>query len=268
MLDERLRPLPRNIGGHIKRKIKPRILRRIILRGVLFILLPVTIILGGLYIMVHKNAYEVYASDELAGIIRLTDEISLDIVINDLKKKLGDNGAEIKLVEEISLKPVSVGNNRISEYDEVMASLTEKIDYQIKAVAFVLDKTNLAVLKDEAEAETVRTNIFQQYISDGGEVQSMEFLEEVSLEEIFTEKSSIMTMGKAFEVLTEKKARVETYIVKEKDVLSSIASNYDMTLEALLNINKDLSVDSTLYIGQAINVERVLPIMSVKTVEK
>ncbi|MDR1559135.1 MAG: G5 domain-containing protein [Clostridiales bacterium] len=262
------RPVVAESPAAKRRRLKPRYRRRFIARLSAIVLIPLAVIGMAVWALSYKNAVEVYAADELVGTLRTDKLLTVESLALDAETKLmEENQTEVIVTPNITLKPVHASKDSILEKEELMDKLCVKLPYQVKAVAFVLDGKPLAVLKDEAEALTVQDNIFAKYASRSGEVENSSFVENVSIEDIFAEKSAIITMGKAFDALTAESAHPSVYTVQQDDVLGAIAERNKMTLSELIAANPGVTVNSTLSVGQELNVETKAPVLSVKTVE-
>jgi len=251
-----------------RRRLKPYYRRRLMLRLAIFILVPLAVILAAVWAATYKNAVEVYASDQLVGTIKMDKRVSPESIAQEARDKLqAVNQTQVNIASVISLKPVRAGKPALMDNSELIDKLCAAARYQVKAAAFVLDGKPLVILKDQSEARTVKDNIFAKYATDGATVESESFVENVSIEDIFAEKSAIITMDKAIEALTAGAPRTTAYTVKQGDVLGKIAVNFNISLNDLLAANPGLSAKSTLKIGQEIKVKTVTPLLSVKTVE-
>ena len=251
-----------------RKRLKWRYRKRLIIRSAVFIIIPLIIIGFVIWAVTYKNAVEVYASGELIGMVRFDKQMTPDSIAQEARDKLeAENQSQVAVTPVISLKPVHAGNADITAKDDLMDQLCAQIPYQVQASAFMLDGKPLVVLKDEAEAFSVRDNIFAEYTSSGGTVDSVSFVENVSIEDIFTDKSAIITMDKAIEALTAGTVHSSVYEVQPGDVLGQIAVKNNMALSDLIADNPGISAKSTLRIGQKLNIKAVTPLLSVKTVE-
>ena len=253
----------------VKRKrLKQQYRKRLAIRLACFILIPIMVICLTVWLFTYKNAIEVYAADELIGVVKMDKQLSIESLIRDVKDRLEEgNQAQIIVNPVISLKPVHAAKSAISSKDELLNGLCESLPFQVQASAFILEGKPIAILRDRAEALTVRDNIFAKYVTNGSESENVSFVENVSIEDIFVEKPAIITMGKAFDTLTSETAHSSVYTVKPNDVLGLIAEKNKMTLSALISANPGITAKSTLKVGQELNVETYSPLLSVKTVE-
>ena len=253
----------------VRRKhLKKHYRRRLIIRSAVFLLIPLAIIGSVIWAMTYKNAVEVYASDTLIGTVRLDKQLSPESLAKDTQDKLeADNQTAVNISPAISLKPVHVGKAALTDKNALVDKLCGVIPFQVQASAFVLDGKPLAILKDQAEAFTVRDNIFAKYTGGGGTVESVSFVEDVTIEDIFAEKTAIITMDNAIGALTAETARSSVYTVEQGDVLGQIAVKNNMSLSDLIAANPGITAKSTLTIGQQLQIKTVTPLLSVQTVE-
>ena len=251
-----------------RRRLKPQYRRRFIFRLAVIVLFPLISVGLTVWAVTNKNAIEVYAADELIGLVRMDKQMTSEILVQQAKTKLEeDNQTQVIITPNISLKPVRAANNSLTENDVLLNKLCGSLQFQVQASAFILDGKPLAILKDKAEALTVQDNIFLKYISRNSDIESCSFVENVSIEDIFVEKSAIITMGKAFDVLTAESVYPYVYTVESDDVLGLIAQKNKMTLPDLIAANPGILANTTLRVGQELNVKKLAPLLSVKTIE-
>ena len=249
-----------------RRRLKPIYRRRFIIRLSIVSLFPLIIIGFAVWAFTYKNAIEVYASDELIGLVRMDKQLSVESLLKEAEDKLcNDYQAQVIVTPDISLKPVRAAKGSISEKNELLNKLCGKLPFKVQACAFILEGKPLAVLKDKSEALAVQDNIFDKYHSRNTESSS--FVENVSIEDIFIEKSAIISMGKAFDTLTAESALSTVYVVQKGDMLGLIAERNKMTLDGLIAANPGITAKSTLKEGQMLNIETTAPLLSVKTIE-
>ncbi|MDR2648585.1 MAG: G5 domain-containing protein [Clostridiales bacterium] len=248
--------------------MKPLYRRRFVTRTLAVALMLLMASGLSVWAFTYKNAVEVYVGDELIGALKTDKLLTAESLAKDAENKLKeDNQTEVIVTPNITLKPVHASKSAILEKGELLDKLCPKVSFQMRAVAFMLDGKPVAVLKSKAEAFTVRDNIFAKFTESESDIESGSFVENVSIEEIFMEKSAIITMSKAFDVLTAESAHISVYTVKQNDVLGLIAERNKMTLSDLIAANPGITVNSTLNVGQELNVEAKAPLLSVKTVE-
>lgn len=99
-------------------------------------------------------------------------------------------------------------------------------------------------------------------------IESYDFNEEVVIKSCFVEAEKILSLEEAEERLKADRYEKEAYELVEGDNIWDIAVAFDTTQERILALNPDIQEDTVLQIGQVINVERGLPILSITTVEK
>ena len=266
-LDSKQTDSPASPPGRRKR-LKPQYRRRLIIRSAAFLLIPLTAAVITVWAITYKNAVEVYASDELIGLMRIDKMLTPESLAQETQNKLEEeNQSQVVLTPVITLKPVHAGKAALSSKEELLNKLCGKVPFKVQASAFMLDGKPLVVLKDKTEALTVQDNIFAKYTSGAGNAVSVSFVENISIEDIFAEKQAIITMDKAIEALTAGTARSSVYTVKQGDALGKIAMQNNMALNDLIAANPGITARSTLRVGQELNIKTVKPLLSVKTVE-
>jgi len=251
-----------------RKRLKPLYRRRFVTRVTLVSLVAITIGLAIWAMLAYDNAIEVFAADELVGMVRMDRALSPEFLLEQVTNKLEeDNQAQVRVSDNISLNPVFAMNAEMLDEDALLVELSRTLQYEVQASAFMLDGATIAVLKNDSEALTVKDNIFAKYTPRYRDIEEVTFIENVSIEDIFVEKSEIITLSNAIEILTAESVQQAIYTVEQDDVLGTIAEKNRMTLNALLAINPGISSESTLSVGQQLNIEVSTPLLSVQTVE-
>ena len=251
-----------------RKRLKPLYRRRFVTRVILASLLVIVFALASWVLLAYDNALEVYAADELVGLVRMDRALSPEYLVEQLTNKLEeDNQAQVRISDSISLNPVFTMNAEMLDGDALLIELSRSMQYEVQASAFVVDGETIAILKNDVEALTVRDNIFAKYTPRYRDIEEVSFIENVSIEDIFVEKSEIITLSNAIEILTAESVQQAIYTVEKDDVLGTIAEKNMMTLNALLAVNPGISSESTLSVGQQLNIEVSTPLLSVQTIE-
>lgn len=93
------------------------------------------------------------------------------------------------------------------------------------------------------------------------------FVEDVKLRNDYITSDYNLDLNDMYAVLTANTTGETTYEVEGGDTYIGIAAANDMTLNELMALNPEASLDS-LFIGDILNVKRIIPYLSVYTVER
>lgn len=210
-------------------------------------------------------------------------------------KKMEKDELEDKLYDRLSASAVEVKNKAyvvdiegftvtLSSKEEVMELLNaakNKYDTEGKFTSVLTDSTDsrfsyityefVSVDTDEKTQPTVMAaEGIQTGSSDSAETSVSEdgivginFSEDIEIVETYVPKAQINSLDEAIELVTKEKEENKIYEVVEGDTLSGIASMFDLTLDELLAMNPDFSVEKYIQIGDRINVTVPEPELSV-----
>lgn len=217
----------------------------------------------------NKNAKEVFLGEKSIGIIgdkKITAEEIQNTSIAKLKETLG---TDIKVNEEITLKPVHAAKKEIVSTEHILSEISKEYTFKIEASSIFVNGKEIATLKNEEEAKNVLAKLASKYIKEGDKLASKPtFVESVEIKPEYVEEEEIMAEETAFGLLNVNSSQGKKYTIKSGDTLYQIAIDSDMSLAELLKINPDLSENSMLKIGQEINVVASVPLLSVVTEEQ
>ncbi|SHF97238.1 peptidoglycan DD-metalloendopeptidase family protein [Ornithinibacillus halophilus] len=203
-------------------------------------------------------------------------------------------GEDISYVTELAFNP-SFSNQQVSN------RLEDLLSVKAEAVELKIDDETVGYFKDEVEAETTLQEYKLKYVDEEIleqlEAQSQADVEidgphiadepkttelaigestildvtlskEVSLSEEKVKPDEILSVEDGLKLLEKGTLTEEKHRVKEGEVLGKIATNYDLTLDELLELNPSLSEDSLLQIDQEINVTALKPFIDVIVIKE
>lgn len=217
----------------------------------------------------NKNAKEVFVGDKSVGIIAdkgATAEEIQNISIAKLKEELG---TDIKVNEEVTLKPIHASKKELVSTDYVLSEISNEYTFQVGASAIFVNGKEIAVVKNDEEAKEILAKLTSKYIPEGVKLATPPtFVEKVELKQKYVEEKDIMENETAFALLNVNSDQGKKYTIKPGDTLYQVAINSGMSLKELLKVNPDLTESTILKIGQEINIVASVPLLSVVTEEQ
>ncbi|GGM28417.1 metalloendopeptidase [Paraliobacillus quinghaiensis] len=243
-----------------------------------------------------ETVYHVYVDAEHIGTID-NKEVITSYVDNLIKEHAEENDTYSYVTEqEINYVPELVFNPKVAN-EKVLDKVEDDITIQVNAYALQIDDNVVGYFKDKETAEKTLQTYKEKYV-DKETLQSLEeaeislmsdetksedvedestqslsvgdsiildveLSENVSLEEQKVSKSNILTVDDGMKLLEKGTLEDKIHTVEAGDVLGSIAGQYELDMEQLLDINPDLTEDSILQIGQEINVTDYAPYVNV-----
>ncbi|NLK36962.1 MAG: LysM peptidoglycan-binding domain-containing protein [Epulopiscium sp.] len=229
------------------------------------ILLLLCIMIG----FTRKNGVEVFVGKTSIGIVKDKSLTAQDLEKTIVAQIEAEVGTKIKLKEEIKTVALHIPKDRNKEVgtvDYIIPKVREAVTYQVSGAAIMVNGSQAVVLATKAQAEDILNKIKAEYIPKGAKMEAS-FVEDVEIVEGFVDSDKISTPEVALETLQNSTETQKTYTVKSNDSLYKIAQNAEMTVEKLLEINSGLTIQSSLKVGQIINIITKKPYVSVKTVE-
>lgn len=233
-----------------------------------------------------QTIYHVYLEDTHIGFVN--DEQVVETVIEDKLKEYQKEDVELTLQikEELDIIPELVFHTN-NQNKQVSKQLEEELSVEASAVALVVEGEPAVYVTSEEDANRLLKNYITQFVSkedyeayleqedfDTSELDvdermytSIDFNEEVEIEEVTVEPDDIYSVKDALTLLKQGELEEMTYKVQEGDVLGSIANDHGLSLEELLHLNDGLDEDSTLQIGDEMNIiayESVLEVIAVQ----
>lgn len=87
-----------------------------------------------------------------------------------------------------------------------------------------------------------------------GDLKGMTFATNMELISTYANETDIKSTDEVYTELTEAKPTIQRYEVAPGDCISTIANDHDMYVKEFLEINEDLTEDSTIYVGDMFNI--------------
>lgn len=230
-----------------------------------------------------STVYHIYVNEEYIGTVNNKEQIE------KLKnEKLQENKREysnlnltlenIEVIPEQMFRPVF--NNEIT-----LENLGKELDVVVESTELIINNQVIANFNSRSDAEAVlnaykfsfvsnsvleelkireQANIQPSSLQEGqSRTLDVTFSEDVSLGLKKVSPDKILTVEQGINLLKTGIPKTKTYKVQEDEVLGSIASDHQITLEQLLTLNPGLKKDSVIKPGDTLNVTVLTPIVHV-----
>lgn len=228
--------------------------------------------------------YHVYLDDTYIGSVS-NHEVADKAVAEVIKDKQKDHeGYELVPGNQITYITEEVFRST-AEDEEVAKQLRDQLTIKAKAVALKAEDKIIAYFKDKEEAEQAITNYKLKFVSEKelNEVEAMKdknialsplksgesqiidvsISEEMSFSTEPVDLDQILSSAEATELFQKGTLEERTHQVKQGDVLGTIADDYQLTREQLMDLNDGLTEQSILRIGEELNVLVTKPLLHV-----
>lgn len=245
--------------------------------------------------------YRVYLNGQEIGAVKNSDQ--LEDVYEERQAELAEQYPSANIVLETDGITTTLDKSYKAKVDvkETQQKLGEVIPYHAEGVAIKIDGKVVAVVKDKASANEVLNEIKGKYapslvptaaaakvkklsISSGSsrtesaqaksantsntpKIESAAFVEKVEQSSFSGKADEMASVDEVVTKLLTNEEEPVTYVVKEGDTLSSIASAFGTTSAAITQMNPGLS-ELKLQIGTELNLKQAEAPLTVKTVEK
>ncbi|WP_010176013.1 M23 family metallopeptidase [Bacillus coahuilensis] len=230
-----------------------------------------------------ETVYHVYMNNEYVGVVSNRDK--LDAYVSDSVKSASEEfGLDVTFDGELTYVSEMVFNPRVED-ELVMDQMKESFVMETEAAAIVLDNKEPVYVQDLEKAEDVLRQVKLQYVTEEelaafeaqststealpdlaeGETRianiSFKQSSEIKLDTVNPDK--VMNVEEAVKLLLKGTLEEKKYTVQEGDVLGSIASKHDLSTEQLLSLNKGMTDETVLQIGDELNVTFLQPYIQV-----
>jgi murein DD-endopeptidase MepM/ murein hydrolase activator NlpD len=187
----------------------------------------------------------------------------------------------LQIAEDLKIIPEYVFSEE-EEDEGVIDALEDEVIVHAEAIALVIDDEPTIYVSTIEEAEQALEKLITQYVDEEAygqfqaaidedaslkigekKITNLSLTEEVSEEESVVLPEEVLSVEEAVEKLNKGVLEEQPYIVQKGDVLGSIASDHDLTVSDLLELNEDLNEDSIIQIGQEVQVTVYEPLVKV-----
>lgn len=232
-----------------------------------------------------QTIYHVYVDGEHIGIVE--DQSIVQNYVNHTIAEEGKDSEDITYVidEEISFIPEKVFNKEV-ENTEVLQTLQDQLTVEAVGNALTIGEEVVGYFATEEQAEQVLQLYKEKYVKpeilealenneqqqtlEVGDTQIVEVTlsEETSIAHQNVAPSKLISVEDGVTLLEKGTLEEKTHVVAEGEVLGSIASQYDLSLDTLLSLNNGLTEDSVIRVGDELLVTETKPYVTVMVVEE
>lgn len=232
-------------------------------------ILGVAVIGTALFMNMGTDVYRITISGQEAGYISEKEIIAQ--TIEEIKSELSDriDGVEILISnDELVCQATDLKEKDVTflTAGELKVKILAAELCKAKAWAVNVNGNNVVATATEEEADSILTDVKNHYKSQGSEVLSASFKEEVYITEAAISVADIMKPAEAVTLIVTGSKEPKTYTVKKGDTLWDIATANGMSPTELEAANKGFN-PAKLKIGQELNLFEVKPYVTVQITE-
>lgn len=238
-------------------------------KSIAIIAASLVIIIFLIWVLVHKNSYQISIGDISVGFIKEAG-LERDIYNTAVAQLETAEGAVIKLEPgyDVTSKFARASKKDFVTVDYVISQVKSKMKYTIEASVISVNGVEMGILKNKEDIDIATNRILDEYTLENTQIVTKEFVEKIDISKRFVSKTEIINSDDLYKKLTEKKETPQTYEIKSGDSLWLIANNNGLTLTQMLKINPDINENTVLKIGQQLNLVVPKPVLSVKIISE
>jgi murein DD-endopeptidase MepM/ murein hydrolase activator NlpD len=225
--------------------------------------------------------YHIYVGDKHIGTLQDDNPVHtyIEETLESFEKEYPN--LSLQIAEDLKIIPEYVFSEE-EEDEGVIDALEDEVIVHAEAIALVIDDEPTIYVSTIEEAEQALEKLITQYVDEEAygqfqaaidedaslkigekKITNLSLTEEVSEEESVVLPEEVLSVEEAVEKLNKGVLEEQPYIVQKGDVLGSIASDHDLTVSDLLELNEDLNEDSIIQIGQEVQVTVYEPLVKV-----
>jgi len=180
-------------------------------------------------------------------------------VHNELKATLGDGYTTVGEEKKVSFMPCIAFEKNVSDEYSLRQGIMSLYDGVASAYAVYVDDKLVCAAFEKAEIDNALNEIKVAY----GNADNSEFVEKIEIKNEYVTTTFIRFGDNIKKELTENKRIAAKYVVKENDTIWEIATNNNMSVQEIEQLNPDMP--EILTTGTELNINTYVPGISVRT---
>ncbi|SDL14215.1 M23 family metallopeptidase [Natronincola ferrireducens] len=220
-----------------------------------------------LNVSINKSlrAYEVQLEDKVLAVVRSEEDFTK--AIEEVKEEVKAlYGHEFVVPENINIVETKAKKEAITSSKMIIENIKMQLDMKVKAVAIFVDGEEVAVVRDEAIANSLLEEIKNPFTDEEKDYESVDFRENITLEEVASDIQDIKDREEVIQLLTKGTDEEKIHEVASGESAWVIARNYDLRVEDIAAANPGINVER-LQIGQRLSLVVPKPYITVTTKE-
>lgn len=236
--------------------------QRMLMIGVVIIVLVLAGVIG---LLTRRNGSEILVNGTSVGVLE-TRKITKDDIVNSTTAMISEQvGTNVQIMDEIEVRGIHVSKkDEVYPTEKLLAKLRDSVAYNIEAYAIAVNGNVIATLKNESEAKEVLSYLNEKYTPADVKDAKISYVEDVQIVSQFANADDVMNIDDAKDKIVLGESSTKSHAVQPGETLSSIASKYGMTLNELMDLNPQLSVNTKIFVGQEMTVKYTEPFITVK----
>ena len=173
-------------------------------------------------------------------------------------------GYEYTLDQDVEYTFALTQKDRISPIGTFETYLFNNVGEVMKSYVLTVDGRFIGAAADKADLDSMLEELAAPYTTD--DTVKVGYVEDVKISYEYISSDVMQDLNTMEEILSANTTGETTYEVVKGDTYSEIAYDNDMSLDELMDLNPQASLDS-LYVGDVLTVKKTIPYLSVRTVD-
>lgn len=213
----------------------------------------------------YSTSYQVMVDGTCIGVVASEDVVTSAIAQVE-RQGTRMLGQEFKVEDDVDYSFTVTLKSDLDDQKHIETYFYEKLDEVSAALRnyqVTVNGTAVGSVKDREGLDALLEELKNQYVNEN--TISVKFVDDVRIENVYNDET-LMTMDELRQKLTANKTGDTTYTVRQGDTFNGIAYANNMSISELKALNPGININR-LMIGDVLNVKKLIPLLSVTTVE-
>lgn len=216
------------------------------------------------------NGTEVLLDGNRVGILEQRNVTAEEITIIVEEQLATSVGAVVQLNETITTENIHISSSDkkdVGTEEYLIPKIRNMVTYQVNAAVLYVDGRKELSVATLDSLNSILEELQSPYLVDIGENVTVSWVETVKTAEEFVDMEEIISASDALATLQTVRWTTGVYTVQQGDALYTIATKNNTTVEEILSLNPGMTINSSIYVGEELNMMISEPKLSVQTVE-
>ncbi|AOY75338.1 M23 family metallopeptidase [Clostridium formicaceticum] len=217
------------------------------------------------FMLTAGKAYEAQLNGKVLAVVKHQDEFTE--AIEDVKKEVQTlYGHEFLVPNDIEWVETKAKKQALTDKEAIINNIKRLLDMKVKAIAIVIDGTEVAFVRDELTADAILGEVKNLFADKEMEYNYIGFNEKVELKEVGVNLADVKNKEEVFQLMTKGTDEVKSHEVASGESAWIIAQRYNLSIEDIAAANPNINPER-LQIGQEISLVVPKPYVTVVTKE-
>lgn len=213
---------------------------------------------------VYTRGCAVSVNGKELGVV--ADQAEFEAIVARVEDRAGEIlGYDYSLTAEVAYEPRVVEKSELSDLSGFENYLFSQVGEVTRTYVLTIGGEVIGATTHGSEVSAILEELKAPYITEN--TISAQFTVPVELRYEYTATAELMDTDVFRRILTANSLEEVTYTVVSGDTYSEIAYDRDMSLDDLMAMNPQASLDA-LYVGDVLTVRQSVPFLSVRTLDK